>query len=252
VKFDVRQFSTFRLVCKKWNNVSLPIWRKNAKLKIFEEDVDEDNDGVLTDAGYMTLLQSPEDRYQLKKQPFRKYIITDWDLNFDQDEEKLGFWTKVGPLMRHLCLDSCTFERVEDFRKILFELTPNLESLELNQNKFKCDRPIQKASRLDPTRKEHLKPENVQKNLKKFKARLELEEVDYDDDAIDWDVLPITWIELFAHFPNIERMLLMDLENEEGSASDELVECVKSMEITRDNLGSEYFAKLKELDIFRA
>jgi len=209
----------------------------------------------LTGVDYMTLLQSPEDPYQLKKHPFRKFRIQDWDLNQDNNEEMLTFWTQVGPTMTHLSLDRCTFERAEDFQQILFELTPSLESLVLYQSKFKFDRPSQQAIRLDPTRKEHLKPENAQKNMKNLFVRLQPQDDDddYDDDAAAcWSILPITWIELFAHFPNIEQVMLTDLTNEEGRATDELVECVHSMEIIRDTLGSGYFANLKELYIHDA
>jgi len=227
----------------------LSIWRKNVELDFnpdgYDEDDDSDEDydadeaedGVLTGVGYMALLQSPEDSYQLKNHPFRKYKIQHWDLNLE-DEEMLAFWTKVGPLMRHLSLHLCTFERVEDFRKILFELTPNLESLEFHGNKFPFDRPTEKAMRLDPTRKEHLKPENVLKSMKKLQVRWQ-PYFEYDH----LDALPTTWIEFFVHFPNIEKIYVEHL------ADEELVECVQSMEIVRENLGSEYFAKLMQLDI---
>jgi len=234
--------------------VSLPIWRKNVELQILEFKADEKRRKyyVLTGVGYMALLQSPKDSYQLKKFPFRTYKIQNWHLNLE-NEEMLAFWATVGPLIRHFFLVQCTFERVEDFRKIVFKLTPNLESLELNQNKFKCDRAREKTIRLDPSRKEHLKPKNVQKNLKKFDALLQRGEVnddaDADDDEASWYALPTTWIEFFAHFPNIDKIYLEQLANEDGDLVEELVEFFKSMEIVRNNLGFEYFAELKQLNI---
>jgi len=207
----------------------------------------------------MTLLDSPEDSHRLKKFPFRKYKIQHWDLNLE-DEVLLQFWTKVGPLMRHLSLDSCTFEGVDDFKKIVFELTPNLDSLRLYENKFFGERPSGKVIRLDPTKRMHLKPESVQANMKKLHVQLEPLAYSDDDDEENYGmndnysnyILPTTWMELLAHFPNIEEMRLQSLTNESGEASQELVECVKSMEIIRDNLGSEYFAKLQQLGVAEA
>jgi len=55
-------------------------------------------------------------------------------------------------------------------------------------------------------------------------------------------------MELFAHFPNLEKMTLTGLVNEDEDSMEELEECLKSMEI-RDNFGPEYFVNLKHLDI---
>jgi len=230
--------------------VSLPIWRKNVELPLV--DFKGDYDDFLNADGFMALFESPEDIYQLKKHPFRALKISHWLLNFDENEEMLTFWTKVGPLLTHLQLNQCAFERVEDFRKILFQLTPNLESLDLHENNFVCLRPSKKAARLDPTRKKHLKPKNVQKNLKKLQVELRLNDDAEEDNDDNYYVLPVTWIELFAHFPNIEHVMLESLNNKHGAASEELVECVNSMQIVRDNLGSEYFANLREFQIDRA
>jgi len=229
------------------------VWRKNAELVLHEEHFDDDN--FLTSVGYMTLLESPNDSYQLKRLPFRTYKIHNSNLDF-VNEDVFSFWKKIGTLMWHLCLDMCTFKTSEDFRKIVFELTPNLESLELYANRFTEDRPSDKAIRLDPTRKEHLKPINIQKNLKKFHADLETAYDDDDDDnSTDFDsdyILPTTWMELFVHFPKIDGISLQSITNEDGESIEELVEFLKSMEIIRDNVGSEYFAKLKLLDVFEA
>jgi len=246
--FRVEEFANFRLVCSEWNKVSLPLWRKKARIIITGRKGDES--GILTRAAYMTLLRSRKDTYQLKKYPFRDYTIQYWDLNLE-NRQMLAFWEKVGPLMTDLSLDECEFGRVDDFKKILFELTPNLERLWFSYNMFKCKRPSDKAIRMDPTRKEHLKPADVQKNLKSLHGFFELEDDVYDDEVEDkhWDILPITWIEFFLHFPNLKAICMESLVGDSRDPNEELMECVKSLEIIRNKLGSEYFANLKKLNL---
>jgi len=243
VEFNAHHFSKFRRVCKQWNEVLLPIWRKNATIKITGES--HDDNAILFDE-YMTLLQSEEDLHQLRRHPFKKYLISYWEMGLEE-QEKLAFWQEGGPSMIHLKLKYCDFKTAGDLRKVLFELTPNLHSANLHENFFTRDRPNDKAVRLDPTRKEHLKPDNVQKNLRTMSQNW----IDNDEIGEYWDMLGITWMELFAHFPNIEQMKLGNIRSTANDPLEELAECVKSMEIIRENLGPEYFTNFKQLDLRR-
>jgi len=161
--FTTAEFANFRLVCKEWNKVSMPIWRKNARITVHNFNRDETRNAIRFNA-YMDLLRSCEaeegpkkDIYQLGKHPFRKFKILHWTMKLE-DHGRLAFSEKVGPEMKNLLIDLCDFEETDDFKRLVFELTPNLECLNLYLNSFLSDRPANKAIRLDPTRKDHLKP----------------------------------------------------------------------------------------------
>jgi len=237
-------FANFRLVCKLWCNVSFPLWRKNAEI-IITDNPEADERGVLSLDAFVTLLRPKNDIYKLRTQPFQKYMIKYWDLNFE-DEQMVTFWNIIAPFITQLCLYRCDFKRVEDFKKVFFTLTPNLEAIYFDQSRFKSERPSDKALRFDLTRKEHLKPQNVQSKLKTFYADFLLEGEYFDE---KWTVLPTTWIEFFVHFPNIKELTLKGISEDENGLMEELLECVKSIELIRDNLGSEYFGDLQLLDI---
>jgi len=241
--FTTAEFANFRLACKEWNKMFMPIWRKNAQNTVHDFNRVETRNAIRFNA-YMDLLRSckaeedpKKDIYQLGKRPFRKFKIQQWRLKL-KGRGRMAFWGKVGPKMKNLLIQVCDFEEADDFKRLVFELTPNFECLNLYLNSFLSDRPDDKEIRLDPTRKDHLKPENVQKNLKTLEFH-----------GGRYGILPISWIQLFAHFPNLEKMTLTGLVNEDQDSIEELEECLNSMEIVRDNLGPEYFVNLMHLSI---
>ncbi|CAL8136275.1 unnamed protein product [Orchesella dallaii] len=257
IPFDTKNFANFRLVCKLWCKESLPIWRKNAQIFVTDAKKMNANNHIHYNK-YICLFDSKYDLYQLRKHPFRKFAIKHWDLRFDgrKNSGRLKFWEKIGPLMTSLYMEECDIYRLEDFRKVLFEITPNLESLFLIKNIYRIDRPDESEVRLDPNRDEHRKPEFIQKNLTTLEICLEvgdlfhfsMEELVNDDYIWNVEELPITWMELLIHFPMIQNMWLSWLSEYDGW--DALEECLVSMQLIRDALDEpQYFSSLTHLNM---
>ncbi|CAL8136277.1 unnamed protein product [Orchesella dallaii] len=269
MKFNVKDFSNFRLVSSFWHEESLPIWRQNTELLVTAIKRPKNATtavGIYHD-DYLKLLESRKDPYQLRKYPYHHYKVQRWELQLKSKgrghryRRQQIFWEKVGPLMTHLVIDECTFFKADDFRNVIFNWTPSLQSLTLYKNAFKCDRPSDAVARLDPTIKEHQKPTNVQKNLTRFQIDCVIGSYFSSNQDIQvlhrsypyfwafWSEPPVTWMEIFLHFPNITRMRIDNISQKYGDTPAEFLELLKSIEKIRNEVDPECLSNLIELDI---
>ncbi|CAL8136280.1 unnamed protein product [Orchesella dallaii] len=256
IPFSSGDFPNLRLVCKLWWKVSLPIWRKTAPVFISgADDFIRNKLNGIHYKKYVDLFKSENDTFQLRRYPFCKFVVINWNLQFSgwMGSERLKFWKTLGPLMRELAIESCIFSRVKDFRKVLFRLTPNLESLFLNRSVYHCySSGDESENGMNSYEKKQIKPKYVQKNLTKLEICLE-DTNNSPEDASDYEFfdcverLPITWKELLISFPNIETLKLSHLSDLE--ALEDLGECFEAMELTRVCVDPLYFSSLTELNI---
>ncbi|CAL8145686.1 unnamed protein product [Orchesella dallaii] len=227
-EFDTKTFATFRLVCKQWNETSLTTWRKNAWLPV---TTCRQHNGVFVE-DYLRLLKSPEHRYSAV--PFRKYIISHWcgvihHYQYPGEKpERLLFWETVGPLMTHLNIKSTHFYSRYYLHKILFEFTPNIESLALSNNyylTYKCARKGLVPVLLDPDLENRISIIKANTNLTEFKFHLG-----------HGQIFPLTWVEIFE---------LIEKYPKEPTWN--LIFLLKTIEICRTGWGPDFFRKVVEL-----
>ncbi|CAL8071134.1 unnamed protein product [Orchesella dallaii] len=234
-EFNSESFANYRLVCKQWYETSLPTWRKKAWLSVASCS---DDDGIPV-AEHLQHLKSQDHR--LANVPFRKYIICMWHGAFHDYEgtkpepERLEFWKTVGQQMTHLCIDFSKFYTTTNLRKILFEFTPNLQSLILSKNKYPIDGYNGQLQNLEEEEQEQV-PLNVNSHLTEFKL---LES--YGD-------FPISWTDIIRCFPNIKSLQAVERDPTKGTMS--LITLLKTVEFLRiDN--PHCLANLVELRLLK-
>ncbi|CAL8140326.1 unnamed protein product [Orchesella dallaii] len=251
IPFDFKEYENFRLVSKTWYNQTLPVWRKNVWISIStspskenpkeiqNSDFEYSRKGISLEE-YLDHLD--KNNLNVVHYPFRKYSIEGWNISL-QNDVIFSFWKRMGPQMTHLSIKCSQFARVDDLRHILFQFTPNLKCLKLIQNVYKDKRPENKVQRLNPKLPQHILKSNfLQRNL----VELEIELVEEFGPEVN---LPITWMELLLHFPNIHKLGPLRMGCTQPIA--ELREFFEAVEILRRENGLKYFANLSELDIMQ-
>ncbi|CAL8148696.1 unnamed protein product [Orchesella dallaii] len=228
-EFDIKSFATYRLVCKQWYETSLPTWRKNAWLPV---TTTRKQHGVYFE-DYLQLLNSQEQR--LTAVPFRKYKIRSWDgfihRKGEKKLERLEFWKTVGPLMTHLHLKSNHFYFNDDFRQVIYRLTPNLKSLVLGKNEYyRPDRRVYVIDDFEP-QEMGLK---VCQHLTELKVNL-----------VEFENFPNLCIELPWHFPNIE--IFEATQKVPSCATENLCGLFGFVDELRNTESSHCFKNLSEL-----
>ncbi|ODM96077.1 hypothetical protein Ocin01_10603 [Orchesella cincta] len=234
MKFDIYEFVDLRLVCRQWFNESLPMWRKNVVV-CATDDISYPNHLYLED--YLELLDE-ESFYEMRKYPYSNYKLRECDIRFRGRSGELSsrFWTKVGPLMTHLTIKRSRVFQAEDLRKVIFELTPNLRYLALCQNFYHEDR-------LKIDLRDLAKPPKVQGNLVEFKVRIER----WNTPAVESQEqeLPLSWMEIFLHFPNLKLLDPKRLSRQDSRG--ELGEIVNTLKTIRREVSQQYFVGLEQL-----
>ncbi|CAL8071124.1 unnamed protein product [Orchesella dallaii] len=215
-EFNFESFANYRLVCKQWYETSLPTWRKKTWLSVTARSYD---DGIPV-ADYLQHLKSQDHR--LVNVPFRKYIICMWHNAFHDFEgklepEKLEFWKTVGQHITHLCIDFCSFHTTTNLRKILFEFTPNLQSLILSKNSYLDYGYNGQLQNLEEEQEE------VSLNVNSHLTELKILET-YGD-------FPISWTDIIRSFPSIKSLQVIELDPTKGTRS--LITLLKTVELLR-------------------
>jgi len=195
---NIEDFCRFSLVCHLWFEESLPIWRKNVWVKVLDEETSCNEDGVYVGEYLKLLEESQAKENMLKLEQHKKFIINNWSVRLRgrKHVEKLKFWKKVGPMMSHLRVQHSVIYELEDFRKMIFKLTKNLQFLALKENAYKPQLAI--SGREDFSRPEHCEPKEPQRNLKELHIVFDI------PGNRNEHKLPISWIELMVNFPNIQ------------------------------------------------
>ncbi|CAL8148678.1 unnamed protein product [Orchesella dallaii] len=233
-EFDTKSFANYRLVCKEWYESSLQTWRKKGWISI---TTCHQHHGVHVE-DFLQLLKSPEHRFAAR--PFHKYIINQWrGAIHDKDGESenpaiLQFWKAVGPLMTHLNLKSSHFYFNDNFRKVIFELTPNLKSLAVGEIVYIRRDDLFHVYDFDPQQK-GLK---VCQHLTELKVNL-----------VEFESCPMMWKELLWHFPNME--IFEATRRAPGPFHWFLCELLEIFEHLRNTVGSHYFKNLSELHLLQ-
>jgi len=187
------------MVCKLWYQDSMQIWRKSVFLRLKIETDDSNDDTKLGLEQYAQMYANNE--CQLGTFPFQNCKISCYTFPRKQSPEELEWWNIVGRSLINLKIENCLFYKKEVLRQIIFQLTPNLQVLRLHCNTYQSRRipPGPRRTNLGIT-DHQITLEQAQRNLKKL--QIELIEKDKRDE------LPITWMELLLHFPNVEVQLL--------------------------------------------
>ncbi|ODM98766.1 hypothetical protein Ocin01_07913 [Orchesella cincta] len=201
-----------REVCKEWWKLSLGRFRETHKIVMKKKRIDK----------YVEWVDLPNDPYGFEKHPFSKYKV-------EKDTHRPGFkrgvvtiqefWTKFGGRMKQLEIKREWFDGSETFRRILFELTPNLEVLSLCENGYEhcLDDEIHNEFFFN------LGNVLPRPNLKSLKVTL----LDGHSetglagpvggrearDAISLEeYLPLSWMRVLAHFPFLKELLLEQVD----------------------------------------
>ncbi|CAL8136148.1 unnamed protein product [Orchesella dallaii] len=133
--------------------------------------------------------------------------------------------------MNHLDISSSDFSWRDHFRKIIFELTPNLQYLALRKNQLSGP-DFLTGPTFDP-QKQGLK---VNQHLTQLIVN-------------GWTLeFPVTMTELLWHFPNIK--ILESLETDPRRATWFLCGLLKKVEYLRNTVDSHYLKNLAELRLF--
>ncbi|CAL8085819.1 unnamed protein product [Orchesella dallaii] len=207
---DIEDLKTLRLVSKLLWKKSLSRWRQHYRIIIHcgKPDMPPMN-GVSTLESFLELNKLPGDPFKLVEFPFKHYHLHCVLVDLASDEGQY-FWNKFGPLMTTLEVSfaTVTFESADQFDELLFKKTRNLESLFLNRNWYGTTRP----KPMSVGRVVTLKKEELQRNLKELKiSAMDFQDVKSMDDCKS-GVLPLTWFQILAPFPNVEALELCNIE----------------------------------------
>ncbi|CAL8146958.1 unnamed protein product [Orchesella dallaii] len=217
---SVEALRDFRLVNKLWWEKSLPHFRSNYRLSFqgeFEahsvpwEKVDQ----------FLEWVNLPNDPFLLQKYPFQKYNVSNWRLRLNNNPGLHQFWEDFGPLMKDLKIENCRLYGVTDTERILFDLTPNLESLTLNWNWY---HQLSRAEReAEPKRGEVVVPNlNLKKLIISLKEELIFVEPEYPEyessrrGRSNDEFLPISWTNILKTFPNLKGLQLEHIDSDQN------------------------------------
>ncbi|CAL8134392.1 unnamed protein product [Orchesella dallaii] len=241
-------FSTWRLVCKQWWDASLPQWRRRVWINVSDNPTTPSD---LSIQQYFKILDSPGDPFQLNKLPLRKFNIHEWSLDLmgRENKQRLQFWNRVGGSMTHLSCSNSLSNNKEDLARILFELTPNLEYLQLKRNSYKhLELHALRSGRLF---RKWRYPYILNESGSNYpiKEKLTELEVSFNLDRMS-EKLSFTWNEFLVHFPNVERLKLQNFcPSYPTLAHLEFENVIATIARLRQESGAHYFSHLMELDI---
>lgn len=206
----MEDLKNFRLVCKCWHDESRKLWSQTRSVTLKEGLTESDQaqagsshsagKSLLTIKAFMEYYK--EDKFQLKSNPYSSFELKECVLNGDCEYEK-SFWKEIGPLMKVLTLEKCTFTPTGDdevlrthFRSIVYENTPNLHTftwdntvceVKLNPN----DDYFSRVRTPPPKKNEFRRSENL-KNI------------------VVGGYLPILWREMLYRCPNLESVTILN------------------------------------------
>ncbi|CAL8135633.1 unnamed protein product [Orchesella dallaii] len=142
--------------------------------------------------------------------------------------------------MTHLDI-SDAFIDPKDLRKIILELTPNLQVFIFKRN-FLSLTPISSIASNVLVWEERYRPQEstINKNL----THLTIMDID-----IEHRGLPFNWIDIISHFPNLKHLKLGLESTSRRLALRTLEEFLQAVILVRQNCGQHYLAQLQHLDI---
>ncbi|CAL8135851.1 unnamed protein product [Orchesella dallaii] len=243
--FKLEEFKNFRLVSYVWNECAGPIVHKNAWLNLNAkaETLFHDDGSVLLHIPLLKCLKQSHKLTPLLKGTlrFKKYLISNHLLwNMHERHFRINFWNKFGPLMTHLDISEA-FIAPKDLRKIILELTPNLQVFIFKQN-FLGNTPISSIASNVLVWDERYRPQ--QSTINKNFTHLTIMDID-----IEHRGLPFKWIDIICHFPNLKNLKLSLESINKRPALRSFEEFLQAVILVRQNCGQHYLAKLQHLDI---
>jgi len=175
---------------------------------------------------FLDYCQDPKNECEVK--PYRRFALKEWMLA-EADEDLQEFYVTCGPFITHLELTEPVFDDARSFRKVVFTAFPNLQYLLLKDhqmNEWDGGRSVREGTEYV------MPPEGEQCNLTCL----------YID--MNHEHIPLSWLDLLSHFPNLDNIRLYNAEGEE------LEKMLSAAKIIRTKHKKKL--DLKQLDILSA
>ncbi|CAL8112615.1 unnamed protein product [Orchesella dallaii] len=235
-----KQLAKFRSVCKQWYSLSLASWRSSVQLVFWGDTIfanidsfwDEststyDTEEIPTLRKFIAYVE--DEKNDCFQKPYRRFCLKEWNMK-DKDKDGFiqAFFTTCGPLITDLELIEPNFYEPVTFRKVLFTAFPNLQSLIMKDHQLSLwnENPLTEGKEYEaPKEGEHLA-------LKKLHIDMNHEH------------LPLTWLDILSHFPNLENIRLYNADREQ------IENMLKAIKIIRKK--NKRKLALKHLDILSA
>ncbi|CAL8135831.1 unnamed protein product [Orchesella dallaii] len=248
IPFNLKDFKNFRLVCKQWKELCNPHFRHNVWIELYgHKDLVFNDDNT-----YTSMLSQPGGILQTIKDNSRiLHQFLDQDLTFQNyavsicvQDSLLGdmFWHQFAPTMTHLEL-FCSHIYVNDVRRIIFEMTPNLKFLSLRSNLFIIPRGSSNQGSVWEWDDEFtLTPASrINKNL----TVLKIEDFGHNGE------FPIVWKEFVIYYPNLKALNLQLCNWHAQLSFLSLKYLLHVVNNERSHYGQHHIAELESLDIIR-
>ncbi|CAL8135865.1 unnamed protein product [Orchesella dallaii] len=258
IPFKLEEFKNFRLVSRVWNDCAVTFVHQNAWLKLdilnqtMFQNLHGDGEGSWIRSPLLELISRCSEDYpdQLDPNPllqgtlhsFKKFLLSKqrvWDVYQPPDVNSL--WQTCGPLMTHLDI-SDSYINSNDFRRIIFEFTPNLQVFIFKKCNFRADASTSAIAPRGLVWDDRFRPQQstINKNLTHLTIMC--------DDTLDHG-FPINWIEFACYFPNLKNMKLGLHAWRNKVAIRSLEKFLRAVILVRQNCGQHYLAQLEHLDI---
>ncbi|CAL8135927.1 unnamed protein product [Orchesella dallaii] len=241
IPYNPIQFKTFRLVCRKWRDLSLPRLREDALLKL-DERIERDSSGSLVKGERLQLDSIFQWLYTLLGDNlyFRRFLMEHFS-DFSWNIIRTKFWLDFGPEITHLEISHSKI-KYDHLHRILFEKTPNLKVLSLKRNRF-LNFPVPNVNDCNEWEwKKEFKPlaSRINNNMKEL--MIDIIECDTHD-------FPVSWMEIICHFPKIKILKLQFHKYHFYSHFHPFKSFLRALIAARRHCGLDYLVDLEHLDI---
>lgn len=150
---------------------------------------------------------------------FQNYLIEHWIINEKREKSFRTFWDKCGSSMRRVTFKDSVIYGLQTLRKMLYEWTPNLQELIIedclfyeivNENLPHGCEPIEEDfdddsisfDYYDHVIVEQLKNAEIRKDLP-INGNLKI----FSYTQLGYEEIPLAWAEIFSVFPNIKVII---------------------------------------------
>ncbi|CAL8115620.1 unnamed protein product [Orchesella dallaii] len=228
-RMSIEELKNIRLVCKFWWETTLLQWRNGCVVQIRGRRSKERSRSINMACSaqqaqlsvgdfirFMGEMDADNDPFKLSAIPFRKYHLSCLDLDILKSgrdyTNQLKFWRSFGAQMKNLKISWSVFHNGPTFSRILFEETPELEAIELEKNFYKSSSSYKESLFAQSQSPQFVR--NCQSKLSTMSIILREFDMEQLHHYRNME-LPLSWMQILAHFPNLVTVQLENIDSDD-------------------------------------